>query len=228
VLGSRRTRALAIAAAIALALVATSCLPAAPAKGRATPLRRALILGDSITWGLFGTTPRLQDSLVGPLTDRGIAMIIDGFPGDEPLEPWPGQPAWSDRLEHDVAAYDPDVVIVQTMLFPNPDDPARQAAYRTAFSHLLDLASSRGAHVYIVSHPSPVDAAERHARDVAQSLQAAVAAGRGVSTIPLDWWIAHCDHPTIPDGFHLTTSGQRCHALADVAALDQLRATLPR
>ena len=58
---ARRRRPLAI---LALALVGImvlgACQPERPSAGRNTPVRRVLIVGDSMTWGLFGTTSRAE------------------------------------------------------------------------------------------------------------------------------------------------------------------------
>lgn len=204
-------------------LVLTGCLPAAPAAGRATPVRRVLVMGDSVAFGLYGTTPQVHAPLRRLMADRGVAVTIDGFPGETPLDSWPGNPAWVDRMRWWVAAEDPDVVIIQSTLMLDATNPARQSAYLAATRSLLDVAGSRGAHVYLVSHPAPPGATERRERDIAQSLQAQAAAGRGVAVIPLDWWMARCAGGTVADGWHLSAKGQDCHALALAVAVDQLR-----
>jgi len=218
--GRRALWAMGLLAAVG---VLASCLPAQPSAGRPTPVRRVLVLGDSMTYGLYGTSAQIHGPLQRLMADRGVAVTIDGFPGETPIDSWPGNPAWIDRMRWDVAAEDPDMVVIQTVLMPDPDNPARQAAYLAAMGALLDVAGSRGAHVYLVSHPAPPDATDRRARDVAQSLQAQAAAGRGVSTIPLDFWLDRCAGGRVADGWHLSAKGQNCHALALAAAVDQLR-----
>ena len=205
------------------ALVLVGCLPSAPATGRSTPVRRVLVLGDSMSWGLFGLSPRLHEPLGRAMSGRRIEVAISGAPGDTPLDPWPGSPTWVDRLRHDVATFDPDVVVLQSTLLAGAEDPARQAAYRATFAELFDIAQSRGAHVYTVAHPTPPGGGELAVRDVVQRLQAEAATGRGISTIPLDWWLARCRGGTITDGWHLSDAGQGCHALAITLAVDQLR-----
>jgi hypothetical protein len=121
-----------------------------------------------------------------------------------------------------IADQDPDMVIIQSTLFVNPT-PERQQEYRAAITELFDIAQSRGAHVYIVSHqlaPNPKDHDEAL---VAQGIQGDVAASRGISTIPLDWWIARCPSPTLLDGWHLTANGEDCYADGISAAVDQLK-----
>jgi hypothetical protein len=48
--------------------------------------------------------------------------------------------------------------------------------------------------------------------------------GRGVSFIPLDFWLDRCAGGYVADGWHLSGTGQSCHALALTLAVDQLRA----
>lgn len=206
-----------------VALFTAACMPAAPSAGRATPVRKVLVLGDSVTFGLFGTTPRLHDPLGRLLADRGVAVHLTGFPGETPTDTWPGHLSWGLRMRHEVSTWNPDVIVIQSTLFPDADSPARRAAYSSAMADLIAVARSRDAHVYLVSHPAPPKAPERHERDVAQQLQATAAAGKGISTIPLDWWMAHCAGGTVGDGWHLSAKGQDCHALAITSAVDQLR-----
>jgi hypothetical protein len=208
------------------AAVLGGCLPAQPATGRGAPLRRVLVLGDSMTFGLYGTTPRLHDALGRALMERDVQLLIDGFPGEDPVDVWPGHPRWADRLRSDIAAFDPDMVVIQSILFLGASDPARRAAYSAAITELYDVAQSRGAHVYIVSHQLPTDPVARDEMTVAESLQAEAAAGRGIATIPLDWWLARCAAPFVGDGWHLSASGQECHATAVAEAVDQLRRSI--
>jgi hypothetical protein len=206
-----------------LALVlAVACEPVQPSAGRATPVRRVLVLGDSITFGLFTTTPPVHHHLRARLAARGVELRIEGFPGEQPLEPWPGNPRWADRLAAAVQQFDPDMVVIQSLLFPGGTDPARQAAYRTAIAELFDIARSRGAHVYTVIHQRPVPQDQADNAAVAQQLQAEAAAPRGISSIPLDWWLARCPAP-FADGWHLTERGQECYADAVTTAVAQLQ-----
>lgn len=209
-----------------VALFASACLPAAPSAGRATPVRRVLVLGDSLTYGLFGTTPRLHGPLSRLLSDRGVGVHLTGFPGETPIDLWPGGMSWGRRMRKEVSAWDPDMIVIQSTLFPDPDSPARRAAYSVAMDDLIAVARSRGAHVYLVSHPAPPTALDRRQRDVAQKLQAAAAEGKGISTIPLDWWMQRCEGGTVSDGWHLSAKGQDCHALAIASAVDQLRSSV--
>lgn len=220
-------RSVRISSVVALAsmvlLLVTGCLPAAPASGRATPVRRVLVMGDSMTFGLYGTTPQVHAPLRRLMADRGVAVTIDGFPGETPIDSWPGNPSWVDRMRWWVTAEDPDVVVIQSTLMLDATNPARQDAYLVGTAALIDAARARGAHVYLVSHPPPPGATERQQRDIAQALQASAARGRGVATIPLDWWMARCAGGTVADGWHLSAKGQECHALALTVAVDQLR-----
>lgn len=220
---SRRARRLGVAAIAALAFVATSCLPASPATGRNTPVRKVALIGDSLSWGLFGTTPRIEQPLRDRLAASGIAFTLDGGPGDTLDTPWPGSARWEDKLRQRIAADDPDVVIIQSVLFPGAGDPAKDASYLAAASRLFDIAQSRGAHVYIVAHHPPTNPTEFLAAIRAQQLQAQAAAGRGIATIPLDWWMARCPGAFVFDGFHLSATGVACHADALNAAVNQLR-----
>jgi lysophospholipase L1-like esterase len=221
----RRGRArttLVIAVALVAAVVLTACQPERPSEGRGTPVRRVLIVGDSMTWGLFGTTPRLHERISKVLGDRGIQTRVIGSAGGTLLDPWPGEPRWVDLLRPQIDGWNPDVVIVQSTLFPGGADPARQQAYVAAARELFAVAGSRGAHVYTVGHNDPPAPVQRNERDVAQYIQAVVA-GPGVSRIPVDWWLARCDRPYAADGWHLSASGQDCHSLAITVAIDQLR-----
>lgn len=220
---ARRRRSIAVVAvALAATLVLGACQPERPSVGRNTPVRRVLIVGDSLTWGLFGTTPRLHERVTAVMADRGISTRIVGSAGGTLLDPWPGNPRWIDEVRPQIDSWNPDVVIVQSTLFPGATDPARQQAYIAAARELFGVAGSRGAHVYVVGHPDPPAAKERNERDIAQYIQALVA-GPGVSRIPLDWWIARCTAPYSSDGWHLSASGEECHAMAISVAIDQLR-----
>jgi hypothetical protein len=220
---ARRGRPLAILAlALVGILVLGACQPERPSAGRNTPVRRVLIVGDSMTWGLFGTTARLHERIIPVMADRGIDTRIVGSAGSTILEPWSGRPRWIDEVRPQITSWNPDVVIVQSTLFPGATDPARQQAYVAAARELFGVAGSRGAHVYVVGHNDPNKAPEREERDIAQYIQGLVA-GSGVSRIPLDWWLARCTAPYWSDGWHLSAAGQECHALAIAVAIDQLR-----
>ena len=206
-----------------LVLLATGCLPSGAATGRETPVRKVALLGDSLTWGLFGTTPTVDSPLRSRLAASGISLTIDGAPGDTLDIPWPGRPRWADLLQARINQDDPDVVIIQSILFPGANDPANYAAYRAAASKLIEIAQSRGAHVYFVAHHRPTDETEYRAADIAEKLQAEAAAGHGVPTIPLNWWLDHCRAPFSTDGWHLSAEGEVCWANAANAAVNQLR-----
>ncbi|NLA35025.1 MAG: SGNH/GDSL hydrolase family protein [Actinobacteria bacterium] len=218
-------RRLRTACAVALALIAlTACLPNEPAAGRTTPVRRVLVLGDSLAYGLFFATPSATPALSQRLAQNNISLRLIGGPGGTVVEPWPGTAPWLEQLSGAVASFDPDVVIIQSTLFPDWSNPERQAAYRTAITAAYDIAQSRGAHTYIVAHHRGNDADARSAADTAERLQAEAAAGRGISTIPLTWWLDRCGrHPYIYDGQHLNAAGVGCYADALNAAVNQLR-----
>jgi lysophospholipase L1-like esterase len=211
-----------LAVVLAMFLLA-GCLPDKPSAGRGTPVRRVLVLGDSISHGLFGSTARVHEPLQQRLSQRKIAVRVAGNAAETPIDIWPGNPSWPNLMRWWVEAENPDMVIIQSMLFNDSANLARQAQYRTAMRQILDEAQRRGAHVYLVRHPVPAPRAEARNLAVAERLQAEAAAGRGISTIPLDTWINSCDRPFHTDGWHLGPNGQRCHADALVAAVDQLR-----
>ena len=209
---------------VALLGVLVGCLPAAPATGRPGPVRKVAVLGDSLTYGLFGTSPSVEQPLRTRLAASRISLTIDGGPGDTIPMSWPGRPSWADQLQARIDRDDPDVVIIQSVLFVDAQVPANQAAYRAAAARLLDIAQSRGAHVYFVRHHRPTDETERRAAEIAESIQAEVAAGRGVEFVPLDWWLARCSGGAyLKDGWHLSANGVRCWADAANAAVNQLR-----
>jgi hypothetical protein len=214
--------ALALLAVPALLLL-VACQPAQPSSGRGTPVRQVLLLGDSLSFGLFGTTPQVHQPLRQRMAARGVSVVVDGFPGENPVDRWPGNPSWEERMQAWIAGQNPDMVVIQTTLFPDAHVPLRQFAYGAAFRRLVDIAQSRGAHVYVVSHPAPPPGAERRNWEIAQRIQADAVAGRGISTIPLDRWLANCRGGFVADGWHLSGEGQRCHADAVTAAVDQLR-----
>lgn len=222
--GTRRRVLSVIVALAAVALVAACEPPPRPSVGRGTPVKRVLLIGDSITHGLFGTTPRVHEELNRRLAERGIHLSIGGFAGENPVDPWFSNPRWIDVMNQKVAAENPDMIIIQTMLFPDAGLPERQAAYRVAIRDLIASARSRGAHVYLVKHPTPLYAKEQLELAVAERLQGEAGAGKGISWIPLDKWIGACKDPYSRDGWHLSGNGQRCHADAVTAAVDQLRA----
>lgn len=209
---------------LAVALVATlaGCLPDTPSAGRSTPVRRVLVVGDSITHGLFGTSPRVDPALRNLLGPKGITVSVDGYPAENPLDIWPDHPRWVERMAGRILTENPDVVIIQSILFQEAEDATRQQLYRAAVRELFDVAKSRGAHVYIVAHHTPRPAKERSQMAIAQRIQAEEAAARGISRIPLDVWIGGCKQPFLTDGWHLNDSGQRCHADALHGAVQQL------
>jgi lysophospholipase L1-like esterase len=208
-------------AATALLFLATACLPAAPAAGRPGPVRRVLVLGDSITFGAVGASPGVGPDLERLMGDRGLELRVIGYPASTPLAAWDGVP-WSDKLAYSVAAWDPDMIVIQSILFPGGADPARHDAYRSAVARLFDIARSRDAHTYVVHHARPPREPEGSELAVAEQLQAEAALGRGIEAIPLDEWLGYCDSPYISDGWHLSASGQKCHATAIAGAVDQL------
>ncbi|MFN8052358.1 MAG: SGNH/GDSL hydrolase family protein [Acidimicrobiales bacterium] len=207
----------------AIIVLATACLPSGAATGRLTPVRKVEVIGDSLTWGLFGTTPTVESALRSKLAASGISLTLDGGAGDTLDTPWPGRQRWDTLLQARIDRDDPDVVIIQSILFPGANDPANYPAYRAAASRLIEIAQSRGAHVYLVAHHRPTDATELQAADIAEKLQAEAAAGHGVPTIPLNWWLDHCRSPFSNDGWHLSGEGEVCWANAANAAVNQLR-----
>lgn len=219
----RARRALTVLALATTATVLVGCLPAKPAAGRPGPVRRVALIGDSLTWGLFGTSPTVESPLRAKLAASGISLSVDGGPGDTIPVSWPGRFSWADQLQARIDRDDPDVVVIQSVLFVDADQPQNQAAYRAAAIRLLDIAQSRGAHVYFVRHHRPTNATERRAADVAEAIQADVAKDRGVELIPLEWWLARCRGAFLPDGWHLSGNGVECWANAANAAVNQLR-----
>lgn len=219
----RRGRAAALVALVAVAaLVLGACQPEKPSEGRGTPVRRVLVIGDSMSYGLFGTTPMVHGPLHARLSKRGIDIRVVGAAGSTLVEPWPGRQSYLELLRSNLMPYDPDMIVIQSTLFPGGSNPARHDAYIAATQQLVALARSRGAHVYLVDHNDPRDPTTQREKDVAQYIQSVVA-GPGVSHIPLKWWIANCAGGTIADGWHLSGKGQECHADAITAAVDQLR-----
>ena len=219
-----RARPLAVAVAVStVALLATACLPAAPAAGRGTPVRQVVVIGDSLVWGFFGTSPRLHEPLGRMLRDRRVGITFAGFPAESPIFSWPGNPSWADQMRWWVAARDPDMVIIQNTVMGGPwSDPGVQDGYRRNKAALMDLARSRGAHVYVLANPTPPPDRRDEWR-VVERIQAELAAPRGIATIPLIDWMPSCGGATISDGWHFTQKGQDCHALAYTMAVDQLR-----
>jgi hypothetical protein len=218
--GSKGLRLL--TAALALTLLA-ACQPDRPSAGRGTPVRKVLLIGDSITHGLFGTSPKVHGYLDPELRRRGVALQIGGFPGENPLYQWAGNPSWRLYLKDRIERWNPDVVIIQTMLFPDGGNPFKQAAYLEQMKVLINTATSRGAHTYVVRHPRPPAFTERYELDIAERLQLQAAAGKGVSQIPWDWWSGRCTNGFIDDGWHLSARGQTCFTNSLLAAIDQLR-----
>lgn len=216
-------RKVVVAMLAATSLLLTACLPDAPATGRNTPVRRVLLLGDSLAHGLFFATPSAKSALETRFARNRIDFRLIGGPGSTPAFTWPGTSPWLDQLRFVVRVWDPDVVIIQSTLFPGYD-PSQRAPYKRAVATAFDIAQSKGAHTYVVAHHRGRKADERAAADLAERLQAEVARGRGIATIPLNWWIEHCPkRPVIDDGLHLTAAGVECYADAMNAAVNQLR-----
>ena len=220
-----RIRRSALLGGVVFGLAVTGCLPA-PTTGRPGPVRRVAVLGDSISWGLFSTTPWVRDELASRLRKRRVDLTLIGGPAETPLLSWPGWAPWIDELRNTVATVDPDIVIVQSMLFPGADDPANQELYRTAVRELLSVAQSRGAHVFVVMHAAPPSPTEARETFIAQSIQADEATGLGIGVIDLGAALRRCRRPFVTDGWHISAAGQRCHADAVVAAVDGLRRSL--
>ncbi|HBX76132.1 MAG TPA: hypothetical protein DEG43_00660 [Acidimicrobiaceae bacterium] len=199
----------------------TACLPPAPSAGRGERVRSVVVLGDSITWGFFGVTPGIQDPLSSRLAKRGISLRLLGFPGDSIAAPWPGRTDWPTQLQRSVSEDNPDVVIIQSLLFPESADQAARADYLAKAQELIRIAQSRGAHVYLVRHQRGFGG-QAEESNIAEALQQQAAEGKGVATIPADWWLDRCEDPYIPDGFHLTERGSECFSNAVNAAVNQL------
>lgn len=216
-------RRLAPAAIAALLIVATGCLPAAPSVGRPGPISKVELIGDSVSWGLFGTTPWVRTEMEQRMYVRRMSFSMDGGPAENAISTFTSPTPWVDRLAARIAADDPDVIVIQSSLFDGATDPAKQEAYRTAFTALVDVARSRDAHVYVVFNHTPPDPKLASELAIAQWLQAEVIAGRGISTIPMAEWMDRCPGGYIGDGVHLTDAGTRCYANALTAAIDQLR-----
>ena len=123
---------------LAIALLATACLPSKTAAGRPGPVRKVALLGDSLTFGLFGTTPGVADPLRERLGASGLSVTIDGGPGDTLQTPWPGHANWADLLQARIDQDDPDVVIIQSILFPGAENPANHDSYFRAAQKLLE------------------------------------------------------------------------------------------
>ncbi|MCB1284074.1 MAG: hypothetical protein KDB20_07080 [Microthrixaceae bacterium] len=207
----------------AVALLTTACIPDVPSTGRATPVRRVLVLGDSLSFGLFGTSPTIHGDLQQRMNPSGIDVRVIGGPGSNPIAPWPGLAPWNDQLSYAVATFDPDVVIIQSVLFPEFVTSEGEARYLGAITSLFDIAQSQGAHTYIVAHHPPTNEREFLAAIEAERLQTQAGAGRGISTIPATWWMQRCDKAFLFDGFHLAANGVGCLADAMNAAVNQLR-----
>lgn len=222
---STRTRRIVrrLTATVAIGLVVLSACQPAPPSGRSTPTRRVLLLGDSITWGLFGTTPGVQPELVPQLQRRRIRLTVIGGPASTPITPWLNATPWEQDLFRVVATENPDIVIIQTMLLPNAEDPAVQVQYREAVRRLYDIAQSRGARTFRVIHTASPDPASAATTAIAQAIQEDEGANRGIGVIPLNTALERCVDPFVSDGFHVSGSGQRCHAAAVVAAIDSVR-----
>jgi lysophospholipase L1-like esterase len=222
--GSRRVRPLFVALALAMvAAVASACLPAAPSSGRGTPVRQVLLVGDSLTWGMYGTSPRIHEKLGPILADRRVGLTVAGFPGESPIYNWPGNPTWVDQVRWWVARKNPDMVIIQnTVIGGDHRNADVRARYQQGMAALMDAARSRGAHVYIVANPvAPADRQDEW-RTV-ERIQADLARPRGISTIPVIEHMDNCSGAFIADGWHLSDKGQNCHSLAYALAVDQLR-----
>ena len=224
-LGIARSKTLKVLAVVIALTVLAACQPERPASGRNTPVRKVLLIGDSITHGLFGISPKVQGYLHPELIRRGVGLQIGGFPAENPLFHWVerGNPSWRAYLQDRIAQWNPDVVIIQTMLFPDGGNPTKQAQYLAEMTALINIATSRGAHTYVVRHPRPPEAQERHELEIAERLQLQAAAGKGVSQIPWDWWGNRCKDGFLGDGWHLTAEGQICYRNALLVAIDQLR-----
>src|SRR5690606_30084696 len=154
-MGGTKRRVVHVAAALLAVALLAACEPPRPSAGRGTPVRRVFLLGDSITHGLYGTTPRIHGLLDQRLRQRGIQLSIGGFPGENPLWVWPGHPSWLEVLRERVRNFDPDMIIIQSTLFPEVGDPAKHDLYLRTVRQMLDVAQSRGAHVYSVHHRPP-------------------------------------------------------------------------
>jgi hypothetical protein len=223
--GIARSKGLKVLAVVLALTVLAACQPERPASGRATPVRKVLLIGDSITHGLFGISPRVHGFLDPQLDRRGIDLQIGGFSAETPLFHWKerGNPSWRLYLKDRIDRWNPDVVIIQTMLFPDGGNPYKQAEYLEQMKILIDTAQSRGAHTYVVRHPRPPEAQERYELEIAERLQLQAGAGKGVSQIPWDWWGTRCRGGFLGDGWHLTAQGQTCFTNSLLAAIDQLR-----
>jgi len=181
------------------------------------------VIGDSVTWGLFGATPWIRTEMEKRMYVRRMSFTMDGGPAENAMQTFLSPTPWVDRLAARIAADDPDVIIIQSSLFDGADDPANQDTYRRAFTALIDMATSRNAHVYVVTNHVPPDPKFASELAIGEWIQAQVIDGRGISTIPMDLWMDLCRGAYIADGIHLTDAGVQCYSNALAAAVDQLR-----
>lgn len=201
-------------AALAAVLILASACTAPPV--RTTDYRRVLIVADSLFHGAFFIPggPTLLPELGPLLAARGIDVRLLGGSAQNPVEG-----AWPRQVRDAVRTYDPDLVIVSSMIPEYLLWPFRDSFVAT-WGWIAANAAAQGADVWRVVPPEPLPGT-RYAlqygpwlpslRDLQARGMAAGAKNR-TRTIDLGGAFYDCPGGQTPDGYHLNAEGQRCAA----------------
>ncbi len=211
----RRTARLALIAIVTIVAVlgATAC-NVKPV--RTTNYRRVLIVGDSLLHGsawLEGD-PQLIPELQPLLAAKGVEVRLVGRSATTPVEN-----GWARQVKDQVASWDPDLVIAESII---PDDASGPTLQRLLleWSALTYFATTRGADFWRIDPTAPVPGSyydglygsRLPGLRFAQSVAVRRAAANRPTIVDLAPAIATCPGGRNADGLHLTIAGQQCLA----------------
>lgn len=197
----------------AMALAATACVGPPVRTGE---YRRVLIVGDSLINGsaTLEGYPSLAPVLQPMLAEAGVDVRFAGVAGSTPLNN-----RWSLIVREQVETWDPDLVILGSVIPGDPDTFSRQAV---EWGWINANASARGADAWRIVPPVPVPGTFidtlyhptlQRLRDV-QALGMRAGSSLRSTTVDLDAALAGCHAAWTWDGGHLTEQGQTCFANA--------------
>ena len=182
---------------------------------RVTNPQRVLIVADSFLAGSTTFTfPSIEPRLRHLLAPSGIDVRLVGRENFRVIED-----NWPVVVRDEVAAYDPDLVILQSSVPDHATGPSRSRLV-TAWAWVYAMAARRGADVWRVDPPDPQPGSfidvlyspTRHALRTAQRDGGIFGAVNRPTVVALNPAIAVCDSPWTFDGGHLDDSGQWCAA----------------
>jgi len=197
---------------VVLATLAGAACQAPPV--RTSNYRRVLIIGDSLFHGsawLEGN-PKLMDPLQPLLAQRGVEVRLIGRSAALPVEN-----GWARQVKDQVATWDPDLVVAESVIADDLDGVALQRLL-LEWSAISHLATAKGAEFWRVEPVAPIPGSyydglygpRLPGLRFAQSTGVRTATPNRPTVIDLETAIRTCENGSAADGLHLTAAGQIC------------------